>query len=761
MSKKKKKFIIVDGNAVLHRAFHALPPMMTKDGTLVNAVYGFITTIFKAVKEFKPEYIAVTFDRKEKTFRHEEFADYKAHREKQPDELYAQIPIIKDVLDVLNIRIYEKVGFEADDVIGTLCEKRQVDRDDVLSIIVTGDMDALQLVDDNTQVFTMRKGMSDTVIYDEKGVKEKYDGLGPEKLIDYKGLRGDPSDNIPGVPGVGEKTAIGLIKEFGSMEKMYEKVEAKAYDNIKVTERIYNLLIDNKKQAFLSKKLATIVRDVKVDFDLNDTAVAPYDKDEVFKVFQELGFKSLLNRLPDFGPSTGSGQAVDQETPDPASTAIGQGGQVRSDDKKSNHNYCHVVGEKEFDEFYGKLKKQKLFVFDTETDGLNIFQCKLLGISFSWKTGEAYYIEPLKKNLEKLKEIFADENVKKIGHNLKFDIKVLKQNGIETEGVYFDTMVGSYLLNPGTRAHKLDDLVFRELGYQMTKITDLIGKKGKGQSTLDLVDPKKVADYSCEDADYTFRLVGILEKELKENKLWKLFTEIEMPLIEVLVEMELNGIKIDIKHLAELQKKVQLRIDTLIKKIHKLAGQEFNISSPKQLKEILFEKLDISIEGLSKTKTGISTAAAELDKMLDRHPIIELIQDYRELTKLQSTYIEALPKLIEPKTGRIHTDFNQTVTATGRLSSSSPNLQNIPIRKELGKEIRECFIAEKGNKIIAADYSQVELRVIACLAKDKKMIQVFEDDQDIHSVTAAKIYGVELEKVTKEMRYSAKEVNFG
>ena len=383
MSKKKKKFIIVDGNAVLHRAFHALPPMMTKDGTLVNAVYGFITTIFKAVKEFKPEYIAVTFDRKEKTFRHEEFADYKAHREKQPDELYAQIPIIKDVLDVLNIRIYEKVGFEADDVIGTLCEKRQVDRDDVLSIIVTGDMDALQLVDDNTQVFTMRKGMSDTVIYDEKGVKEKYDGLGPEKLIDYKGLRGDPSDNIPGVPGVGEKTAIGLIKEFGSMEKMYEKVEAKAYDNIKVTERIYNLLIDNKKQAFLSKKLATIVRDVKVDFDLNDTAVAPYDKDEVFKVFQELGFKSLLNRLPDFGPSTGSGQAVDQETPDPASTAIGQGGQVRSDDKKSNHNYCHVVGEKEFDEFYGKLKKQKLFVFDTETDGLNIFQCKLLGISFS------------------------------------------------------------------------------------------------------------------------------------------------------------------------------------------------------------------------------------------------------------------------------------------------------------------------------------------------------------------------------------------
>ncbi len=741
---KKKKFIILDGNAILHRSFHALPPMLTKDGVLVNAVYGFLTTLFKSINEFKPEFIAVTFDRKEKTFRHEEFSDYKAHREKQPDELYAQIPIIKEILQAFGLQIYEKAGFEADDVIGALCEKKQVNREDVLSIIVTGDMDALQLVDKNTQVYTMRKGMSDTVIYDEKGVQEKYEGLKPNQLIDYKGLRGDPSDNIPGVPGVGEKTAIGLIKEFGSIEELYKKIKIQAYENIKVTERIYNLLIDNQEQAFKSKMLSTIIRDVDLSFNLDDTAVKAFDREVIFKLFQELGFKSLLNRLPDFG-----------ETPLVTST------EVEKLVEKGNHKYYHVVTEKDFDDFYEKLKVQKCFVFDTETDGLNIFQCKLLGISFSWKDGEAYYVDAKKSYLEKLAKIFADENVKKIGHNLKFDIKVLIQNGLKVNGIYFDTMVGSYLLNPGTRAHKLDDLAFRELGYQMTKITDLIGEKGKGQTTLELVDPQKVADYSCEDADYTWRLVEIIEKQLRENNLWKLFQEIEMPLIEVLVEMEMNGIKLDEKHLSVLQKKVQKEIDSLTKQIHKLAGQEFNISSPKQLKEILFDKLNISTEGLGKIKTGISTASAELDKMLDRHPIIQLIQDYRELTKLQSTYIEALPKLVEPKTGRIHTDFNQTITATGRLSSSNPNLQNIPIRTELGKEVRECFIADKGNKIIAADYSQVELRVIACLAKDKNMIRVFEEGQDIHSVTAAKIYGVDLKDVTKEMRYAAKEVNFG
>ena len=747
MAGKKKKFIIVDGNAILHRSFHALPPMTAKDGQLVNAVYGFVTTFLKALKEFSPEFVAETFDRKEKTFRHKEFKEYKAQRVKQPDELYAQIPIIKEILQAFNIKIYEKAGFEADDVIGTLCERKQVNRDDVLSIIVTGDLDTLQLVDDNTEVYTLRKGMSDTIIYNESAVREKFEGLGPEQMIDYKGLRGDPSDNIPGVPGVGEKTAIGLIKEFGSIEGVYKNVKVKEYKNIKITPRLFDLLTENKEQAFQSKRLATIVRDVELDFDLNDCALKPYDKDKVFEIFQRLEFKSLLNRLPELASMSAPVSVEAQEQAEEL--------------KKSEHNYIHVKDEAGFEKFFIELKKQKQFAFDTETSGLNIFQCKLLGVSFCWEDGAAYYVEAKPIFLEKLKPLLENNDTKKIGHNLKFDVKVLKMQGIEVANLYFDTMVASYLLNPGTRAHKLDDLVFRELGYQMTKITELIGEKGKAQKTLELVDPKKVADYSCEDADYTWRLVEKLEPQLKKNQLWKLFTEIEMPLIEVLIEMEMNGIKIDTEYLKKLQQKVQRRINTLEKNIHELAGRDFNIASPKQLKEILFDELKISVEGLGRTKSGVSTAAAELEKMQGLHPIIELIQEYRELAKLQSTYIEALPKLVEEKTGRIHTDFNQTVTATGRLSSSNPNLQNIPIRTELGREMRRAFVAERGNKIISADYSQVELRVIACLAHDENMIKVFERGEDIHSVTAAKIYGVPLEKVTKEMRYAAKEVNFG
>ncbi|MBT4722265.1 DNA polymerase I, partial [Candidatus Falkowbacteria bacterium] len=741
---KTKKFIIVDGNAIVHRSFHALPPMTSKNGQMVNAVYGFVTTLFKAIKEFKPEYLAVTFDRKEKTFRHDVYKDYKANRVKQVDELYDQIPVIQDVLKVLNVKTYDKAGFEADDLIGTLCEHNQVDRDDVKSIIVTGDMDALQLVDDNTSVYTLRKGMSDTVIYDEAGVKEKYQGLGPDQLIDYKGLRGDPSDNIPGVPGVGEKTAIGLIKEFGSMEEMYKKVEAKVYENIKVTPRIYGLLIDNKEQAILSKELATIVRDVKMDFKLEDAKVQGYDKDEVFKLFQELEFKSLLNRLPDLA------ERGTQNAEPPSEIK----------EQKKNHNYKYIQDKKEFDKFFAELEKQEQFVFDTETTGLNVFTDKLLGISFCWKDGEAYYLDAKKSFVDKLKPVFANEKIKKIAHNMKFDVKFLMMNGIEVRGIYFDTMIASYLLNPGTRTHKLDDITFREFGFQMTKLVDIAEKK-QGQLFMDDVDPNKLADYSCEDADYTWRLVSVLKKELEKNKMMDLFNNIEMPLVDVLIEMELNGVKLNTDHLSALSRKLGAKIDKLTKKIHELAGEEFNISSPKQLQVILFEKLELSTFGLNKTKTGYSTAAGELNKLKEQHEIVPLVEEYRELTKLKSTYIDALPKLIEPKTGRVHTEFNQTITATGRLSSSNPNLQNIPIRSDFGREIRRAFIAEPGKKIVAADYSQIELRVVACLANDKTMIDGFNRGDDIHSVTAAKVYGVELKDVTKEMRSGAKEVNFG
>jgi len=744
MPKKKIKFMIIDGNAIVHRAWHALPPMTTKDGRVVNAVYGFLTTFFKALKEYKPEYVAVTFDRKEKTFRHKEYKEYKATRKKQPNELYAQIPIIKEVLEAFKIKIYEKVGYEADDLIGTLCEKRQVDRDDVLSIIVTGDMDALQLVDDNTEVYTLRRGMSDTVIYNEKAVREKYDGLGPEQLVDYRGLRGDPSDNIPGVPGVGEKTAIGLIKEYESIEKLYKKVQIGQHKNVKITERLYNLLQENEKQALMSKKLSRIVRDVKMDFKLQDAKLPEYNKQEVIGVLSDLEFKSLLNRLP--------------ENYDPAS-------EITVASTRGKHDYTLVDTEAKFARFFKELKKQKQFCFDTETTSLDYFEAKLLGVSFSWGKAQAFYLTLRQaqgdKWMKKLKPIFEDAHIKKIAHHMKFDIKMLRACcGIETQGIYFDTMIASYLLAPGSRAHKLDNLVFRELKHTMISL-ESVAEKNKGQMTLTGVDVNQVSEYSCEDADYTLRLMPVLEKQLRKNNLWKVFTEIEMPLIEVLADMEFNGILIDTKYLNQLAQKVKRRLTILEKKIYKIAGKEFNIASPLQLKQILFEKLKISTQGLKKIKTGISTAAPELEKMRGRHEIIDLISEFRELSKLVSTYLDALPRLVQKKTGRVHTDFNQTITATGRLSSSKPNLQNIPIRTELGREIRKAFIAGRGFQLVAADYSQVELRVIACLAEDKAMMEIFARGEDIHTATAAKIFNVALEKVTKDQRRAAKEVNFG
>jgi DNA polymerase-1 len=763
----KKKFMIVDGNAILHRAWHALPPMTTKDGVVVNAAYGFVTTFFKALKEFSPEYVAVTFDRKEKTFRHEEFKGYKATRIKQPDELYAQIPLVKKILEAMNIKIFEKAGFEADDVIGTLCEKKQVDRDDVLSIIVTGDMDALQLVDENTEVYTMRKGLSDTVLYNVPAVKEKYGGLTPAQLIDYKGLRGDVSDNIPGVPGVGEKTAIELLQKFDSIENLYHKIKTQKVYPLGIKDRIKKLLIENEEIAIQSKRLATIVRDVPLDFKLKDCLLFAYDKQKLFPIFQDLEFKSLLSRLPDFKFAEKEDSAI-QEVRDSAkeeSVISGKSSnesvnQVALTGAVSSPKYSFINDAEKFENFFAELKKQKEFVFDTETSGLDFFESKLIGISFCWEEGIAFYVKYLPEFLEKLKPIFEDENIKKIGHNLKFDCKFLRQQNIEVKNIYFDTMIASYLLSSGTRTHKLEDIAFRELGIEMPKITDLIGK-GAGQITMDFVDENKVSDYSCSDADCTWRIYPILEKQLRENDLLKLFHDIEMPLVEVLIEMEINGILVDVYYLKELSKKISLRLKKLTTKIHKLAGEEFNISSPLQLKKILFEKLEISTVGIGKTKTGLSTAAEQLEKMRDAHPIISLIEEYRELSKLESTYISALPRLVAKKTGRVHTEFNQTITATGRLSSSTPNLQNIPIRTEIGREIRKAFIARLGYRIISADYSQIELRVVACLAQDKVMMEIFQRDEDIHSVTASKIFNVPLEEVTKEQRSASKEVNFG
>ncbi len=742
MAAKKEKFIIIDGNALLHRAFHALPPLTTKDGILVNAVYGFVTILIRVMKELKPKYAAVTFDLAKPTFRHKQYEEYKATRIKQPDELYEQIPLIKQIVKAFNLPIYEKEGFEADDVIGTIV-KQLKNNNELEVFIVTGDLDTLQLVNDHTKVYTLKRSINDTIIYDEKGVEERYNGLKPEQLIDFKALRGDPSDNIPGVKGIGEKTAIELLLKFNTLENLYQKLnQAK---NIK--PRIKELLEKYRDDAFLSKQLATIVTDVPIKFDLKKCEIKGVNRDEIVNIFQKLEFKTLLGKIPELENSL---NLENNQT---------------SSSTNDKHTYRLIDNHSNLQKFLAKLSQQKIFALDTETSSLNPWLAELVGISFCWQKGRAYFVDFNKlKNeqvLGKLKQILAKKTIKKIGHNIKFDMAALFTAGFDLQGVDFDTMVAAYLLKPGERRFKLDTLVFSEFGHQMTSIESLIGKKGKNQLSMAEVDSHTISDYACEDADYTFRLYQKLKKEIKEAKLDKLFKQIEMPLIPVLFAMEKNGVKIDEKYLNKLRNTIQKKIDDLENKIHKLCGVKFNIASPQQLKEILFKKLQIPTEGLKKIKTGISTAAGELEKMKNLHPVIPLILEYRELTKLQSTYVESLPKLINPKTGRIHTSFNQTITATGRLSSSDPNLQNIPIRTELGRKIRGAFIAEHRNKLLSADYSQIELRVVAHLSGDQNMINTFKAGKDIHQATAAYIFDVPFSAVTPEMRRKAKEVNFG
>lgn len=778
MEKKKKqeKLMIIDGNALIHRSFHALPPTMaTKDGELVNAVYGFTTVLLKAIREFKPNYVALTLDKKGPTFRHEAYDKYKATRVKAPDELYSQIPKVKEVVKAFNIPIYEESGLEADDLIGTIANT--VDGK-VEKIIVTGDMDTMQLVNEHTKVYTMSRGLSDSVIYDSAAVKERY-GLRPDQMIDYKALRGDPSDNIPGVRGIGEKTATDLLKQFKTLDGLYEFAESEKIKNKenKVKPRILGLLKEFKKDAYLSKKLATIKCDAKIDFKLSDAVFGDYKKEDVVKIFSEFEFKSLLPRIQDLANKKQETKNIEQA----------QGAADKFERNRKMFKYILVDDDKKFALFLKRLKQQKYFTFDTETSSFDPITSDLLGVSFSWKAGEAYFVKiesrKLKaesqkidlfnynkkedksnkiniKWLEELKPIFENEKIKKSGHNIKFDIRVMRNNGIETAGADFDTMVASYLLNPGTRQHNLDALAFAELGHEKISKDDLLGK-GRDKITFSEVEAEKLSLYSCEDADFTNRLVAKLEKGLREQKLVKLFNEMEMPLVAVLSEIEDKGIKIDIKFLEKLRKEAAGAIKKLEVKIKKMAGMDFNINSTQQLKEVLFEKLEIPTLGIAKTKTGISTAADELEKLKDVHPIIRLIQEHRELSKLLNTYISALPELINKKTGRLHTSFNQAVTATGRLSSTEPNLQNIPIRTELGREIRKAFIADRGCKLLSLDYSQIELRLAAHMSGDQKMIKAFKEGVDIHSATAAEINRVFLKDVTSQMRREAKAVNFG
>lgn len=749
---KREKLVVIDGHALIHRAYHAIPPLTTKKGEVVNAVYGFSMILLNVLRDLKPKYIAVAFDLPGKTKRHEAYEQYKAHRKVAPEDLKDQIKRVREVIDAFSIPLYSKEGYEADDVIGTIAKKVP---DDIESIIVTGDLDELQLVNEKTKVYTMRRGFTDTVIYDEAAVKDKY-SLTPAQFVDYKALRGDPSDNIPGVAGIGEKIASDLIKKYGSLENIYQNLG-------EIKPAVAEKLRADKENALLSKKLSQLELNLPIKLDLAKCIVHDFDKAKVFSLFQELGFKSLLSRLPQK-----EAQASIFEEPEKI---------TKDGTRKHIHHakYHLVTNEEELDSLCSKLQAQSQFAFDTETDSLNEIDANLVGMSFSFAKGEAYYIPVGHKEgkqlykervLRSLRPVLENKKIGKIGHNIKYDYIILKKYGITISPINFDTMIAAYLINPVARALKLDELAFAELGLEMVKISELIGS-GKDEITFDGVEIEKAKVYACEDADVTWRLFEHLARDLKKSDMLELMADIEAPLIPVLGEMELAGISLDSKKLVKISTDFAKRIKTLETDIYKKAGTKFNIASPIQLGEVLFTKLklDEKIEDkreLKKLKSGsYSTSASELEKLRGIHPIIDMISKFRELSKLKNTYVDVLPTLVNKNTSRVHTSFNQAITQTGRLSSSDPNLQNIPIRTEEGKKIREAFVADKGNVLLSADYSQIELRVIAHIAKDKDMIETFKEGRDIHTETAAKVYNVPENKVTSEMRRTAKVVNFG
>jgi len=719
-----KKFVIIDTPALLHRAWHAIPLLKDKNGRVVNAVYGFASIFLKAVGDLKPDYVALTFDRKEPTFRHKEFKEYKAQRIRQPQEFYDQFPLAKELAAAFGIPVFEMAGFEADDLIGTITDLAEKDKD-VESIVVTGDLDTLQLVDDQTKVLSLKKGVTDTVLYDEAAVKERY-GLKPDELIDYKALRGDPSDNIPGVRGIGEKGAAELIKEFGSLEKIYKYLEGKKTD--KISERTAKLLREQHKEALVSKRLVTIVRDVPIEFNLKECAFNKPDRAEIIRLFEEFGFKSLIKRLP----ADPSAEVFIKAKAAPESQTSLFGEKTSAPVEKIVAAEINAVeSENQVKDLIAAVKKQKEIAVKSAPEA---------SLAIAWEK-EAFFVPQNK--ISKIKEIIEDAEIKKICHDYKSEIKNFDALGIKLAGVSFDLMLAAYLLNPGERSSDLETIIFSGFGEAARNAS--VG-----------TNPENIISA----ASYIYKLKPQYAKNLEEIGCAKLLEEMEMPLSPVLYEMEKTGAMIDMDFLTRMSAQFAKRLKSIETKAFELAGESFNLNSPKQIKEILFEKLGVATEGIRKTKTGLSTAASELEKLRGAHPLVDLIFENRELSKLKSTYIDALPALTD-ENGRVHTSFNQTVTSTGRLSSSNPNLQNIPIRTDLGKEIRKAFIAPKGWKLISADYSQIELRIVASLANDKNMIAAFNKNEDIHTHTASEIWGVPHDKVTPEMRRAAKAVNFG
>jgi len=743
---QKPLLVLFDGNAIVHRAYHAFEKTTTltvsKSGETVSAVYGFALMLLKAINELKPTHYAIAFDMKAPTFRHKLFDQYKAQRPPTPDELVNQMGRVRELVKAFNIPIFELEGYEADDVLGTLSS--QADKQNIDTVIVTGDADAMQLVSTRTKVLYPRPrgSFSDTILYDESAVIQKY-GIKPEQIADFKGLVGDPSDNIPGVPGIGKKTAVKLLHQFGSVEEIYARIA-------EVTPtKLQTLLQQNEAVARQSKELATIVTRVPVTLNLDSCRFSQYDRNQVTELFRELEFSSLLPKLPETEKAVSETSVEVKTEPLPK-------------------DYRIVNNTPALDELVSRLSAVKTFALDTETTSLNPMLAQLVGISLSPAPGKAYYIPlghvgwgeveqlPLEQVISRLRPLLEDSTLTKIAHNSKYDMTVLTEHGITVNNLTFDTMLAAYLLSE--KSLGLKALAFSKLGIEMTPIEALIGSGAK-QLSMSQVEIKHAADYACADADMTLRLAELLNEELRQQGLWQLFSEVEMPLVPVLIRMERNGIALDTDLLREMSHDLGERVLKLEAEIYNSVGHRFNINSPQQLSSVLFQEL--KLPPARKTKNGYSTGAEVLEELRGTHPIIEFILDYRQLAKLKSTYIDALPGLINPKTGRVHTSFNQTRTATGRLSSSEPNLQNIPIRGEFGKQVRQAFVAPAGSYFVAGDYSQIDLRALAHLSQDPGLLNAFHRDEDIHAATAAQLFGVDASQITPDMRRLAKTVNFG
>ncbi len=788
-----EKLFLLDAYALIYRAYYALikNPRINSKGFNTSAVLGFVNTLEDVLKKESPTHIGVAFDPSGPTFRHEAYEQYKAQREETPEVIRLSVPIIKDIIRAYRIPILEVPGFEADDVIGTLATK--AGKQGITTYMMTPDKDYGQLVGEHVFMYRPKYGDKEFDIMGIEEVKAKFDIESPLQVIDMLGLMGDSSDNIPGCPGVGEKTAQKLVAQFGSIENLLEHT-----DELKGALR--TKVETNKEMILFSKFLATIKTDVPIELNLEELKRETPDEDALRKIFEEMEFRALIDRVFNREKKSGSSEqpikkATNQpdlfggqlslfvDSPTPAHTSKGQlqgdlfaefASEGQGDSKYSNlvnleslkYNYQLIDNKEKRNELYTKLLTFEILSLDTETTSTDPISAELVGMSFSGEENEAYYVpipsdfDEALKIVNEFKDIFENKQILKVGQNIKYDMLVLANYGIDLQGSMFDTMIAHYVLQPELR-HNMDYLAEIYLHYQTIRIEELIGAKGKNQGNMRNLPPEAIYKYACEDADVTLKLYHILKKELEENGAAPLFYDIEMPLVPVLAYMERNGVRVDTEALKESSRHFTARMQEIEKEVHQLAGTEFNIASPKQVGEVLFDKLKI-VAKAKKTKTGQYVTSEEvLESLRGKHEIVGKILEHRGLKKLLGTYIDALPLLINPKTGKIHTSFNQTVTATGRLSSSNPNLQNIPIRNEDGKEIRKAFIPEAGCEFFSADYSQIELRIMAHLSGDKNMVEAFREGDDIHAATAAKIYKTTIEEVTREQRSKAKTANFG